>query len=76
MKTELRHIPALNCEIQFVVGTDAQDNFVIIDSAEPTDMWFHLSGHSSCHVIAKMPQDITLDKKQKLQKYSQNHVKK
>jgi len=67
MKTELRHIPALNCEIQFVVGTDAQDNFNIIDAAELTDMWFHLSGYSSCHVIAKMPQDIVLDKKQKLQ---------
>ena len=67
MKTELRHIPALNCEIQFLVGTDAQDNFNIIDASEPTDMWFHLHGHSSCHVIAKMPQDIALDKKQKLQ---------
>jgi phosphoketolase len=67
MKTELRNIPALNCEIQFVVGTDAQDNFNIIDAAELTDMWFHLSGYSSCHVIAKMPHDIALDKKQKLQ---------
>ena len=67
MKTELRHIPALNCEIQYLVGTDAQDNFDIIDTSDPTDMWFHLSGHSSCHVIAKMPQDIALDKKQKLQ---------
>lgn len=67
MKTELRHIPALNCEIQFLVGTDAHDNFNIIDASEPTDMWFHLSGYSSCHVIAKMPHDIALDKKQKLQ---------
>jgi predicted ribosome quality control (RQC) complex YloA/Tae2 family protein len=67
MKTEIRHIPALNGEIQFIVGTDAQDNFDIIDASEPTDMWFHLSGHSSCHVIAKMPHDIALDKKQKLQ---------
>jgi predicted ribosome quality control (RQC) complex YloA/Tae2 family protein len=66
MKTELRYIPALKCEIQFVVGSDAQDNFNIIDAAEPTDMWFHLSGHSSCHVIAKMPQDIELDKNYKL----------
>ena len=67
MKTELRLIPALNYEIQFIVGTDAQDNFDIIDASDPTDIWFHLSGHSSCHVIAKMPIDITLDKKQKLQ---------
>ena len=67
MKTELRYIPALKCEIQFVVGSDAQDNFNIIDAAEPTDMWFHLSGYSSCHVIAKIPQEIALDKKQKLQ---------
>jgi hypothetical protein len=67
MKIEARYIPALKREIPYLLGTNAQDNFDIIDESEPTDMWFHLANTSSCHVIAKMPQDITLDKKQKQQ---------
>lgn len=67
MKIEPRYIPALEREIPFLVGTYARDNFEIIDESEPTDLWFHLSDTSSCHVIAKMPQDIKLDKKQKMQ---------
>jgi predicted ribosome quality control (RQC) complex YloA/Tae2 family protein len=67
MKIEQRNIPALQREIIYLVGMNAQDNFYIIDAAEPTDLWFHLSDYSSCHVIAKLPPDIQLDKKQKLQ---------
>ena len=66
MKIESRYIQSINREIPYLVGTNAQDNFDIIDESDLTDIWFHLSEHSSCHVIAKMPQDITLDKKQKL----------
>ena len=66
MKIESRYIQSINREIPYLVGTNAQDNFDIIDESDLTDIWFHLSEHSSCHVIAKMPQDIKLDKKQKL----------
>jgi len=67
MRIESRYIQSLNREIPYLVGANAQDNFDIIDESEDFDLWFHLSQHSSCHVIAKMPQDIKLDKKQKLQ---------
>lgn len=67
MKIESRHIQSLNREITYLIGTNAQDNFDIIDESDEDDMWFHLSDYSSCHVIAKMPQDIKLDKKQHLQ---------
>ena len=67
MKIESRYIQSLNREIPYLVGTNAQDNFDIIDESEEDDLWFHLSDYSSCHVISKMPQDIKLDKKQKLQ---------
>lgn len=67
MKIEAKYIQSLNREIPYLIGSNAQDNFDIIDESEPTDMWFHIAGQSSCHVIAKMPQDIKLDKKQKLQ---------
>ena len=35
-------IPKLNQEIEFVVGKNAQENFDIIEEAEPHDIWFHV----------------------------------
>ena len=51
-------IPKLNIEVEFVVGKNAQDNFNIIDDAEPHHIWFHIEGHSSCHVIAKLEEPL------------------
>lgn len=51
-------IPKLNIEVEFVVGKNAQDNFDIIDDAEPHHIWFHIEGHSSCHVIAKLEEPL------------------
>lgn len=67
MKIENRLISALNQEIEFKVGQNANDNFNIIDSSNPNDLWFHLSGESSSHVIACLPANKKLDKKQKRQ---------
>jgi predicted ribosome quality control (RQC) complex YloA/Tae2 family protein len=51
-------IPKLNQEIEFVVGKNAQENFDIIEEAEPHDIWFHVEGMPSCHVIAKVARDF------------------
>lgn len=67
MKIENRLIAALNQEIEFKIGQNANDNFDIIDSSNPSDLWFHLSGESSSHVIASLPFNQKLDKKQKRQ---------
>ena len=64
MKTEVLFIPAVNKEITFTIGENAQDNFDIIDDAHPNDLWFHIHNESSCHVIASMPRDEKLNKKQ------------
>ena len=74
MRVELRYIHSLNREITYIVGTNAHDNFDIIDESDDQDLWFHLSDYSSCHVVAKMPQDITLDKKQKIQIIKQGAI--
>lgn len=39
--------------IQYIIwiGQNKQDNFDIIDSAKPTDIWFHVENMPSCHVI-------------------------
>ena len=49
-------------EIEYKVGSNAQENHDIIDAADPEDLWFHISGCASCHVICKIPENIN-DKK-------------
>jgi len=49
--------------VVFEIGENAQDNFDIIDRAKPEDLWFHVQGFSSSHVIAKIA-NYDLDKKQ------------
>jgi predicted ribosome quality control (RQC) complex YloA/Tae2 family protein len=53
-------------EIEYKVGSNAQDNHDIIDAADPEDLWFHISGCASCHVICKIPD--TIDNKKILHK--------
>ncbi len=67
MKTESKFIQSLNNTVEFKIGQSAQDNFDIIDESNPNDLWFHLYGESSCHVIATINTEIKLDKKQKRQ---------
>jgi predicted ribosome quality control (RQC) complex YloA/Tae2 family protein len=53
----------LDKEITFYIGTNARDNFAVIDEGEPNDLWFHAEQVSSCHVIAVIPGDEMLTKK-------------
>lgn len=45
-------------DIIFYVGENATDNFKVIDSGNPTDLWFHAKENSSCHVVACIPSKI------------------
>jgi predicted ribosome quality control (RQC) complex YloA/Tae2 family protein len=62
MKTITRHIDSMNIDIEYIIGGNANENHEIIDNADPDDLWFHISGHPSCHVIGKVPSDIAIDK--------------
>jgi hypothetical protein len=42
----------------YYIGTNASDNFDVIDMGESNDYWFHANNCSSCHVVAKIPDDI------------------
>jgi len=64
MKTEIVHFCNIQREIIYYIGKNAQDNFDIIDNSEHSDIWFHIENESSCHVIAKIPQDIILSTKE------------
>jgi len=49
-----KYIARLNATITYFVGQNALDNFDIIDQSEDEDIWFHLEGASSGHVICKI----------------------
>jgi predicted ribosome quality control (RQC) complex YloA/Tae2 family protein len=58
IKFEEHYFPKLKHSICFTIGKNAQGNDEAISSAESEDIWFHLEGQSSCHVVAKIPQGL------------------
>jgi predicted ribosome quality control (RQC) complex YloA/Tae2 family protein len=51
MKEEIFHHNSV--EYIILIGQNKNDNFDIIDNANSTDIWFHVEGIPSCHVILK-----------------------
>jgi len=47
-----KYIPSLKKSIVYKIGSDAKNNFELIDAAHKHDMWFHVKNQSSCHIIA------------------------
>ncbi len=43
-----------NMVVTYYIGTNALDNFAVIDKGSPDDYWFHAKDVSSCHVVAKI----------------------
>jgi predicted ribosome quality control (RQC) complex YloA/Tae2 family protein len=43
--------------VVYYIGTNAMDNFAVIDKGSPDDYWFHAKDVSSCHVIAKIVEE-------------------
>lgn len=74
MKSIVRYIDSIKQDIEFKVGANAQENFDLIDASKPQDLWFHISANPSCHVVACLPEDLGLDKKQLLKVATQGAV--
>jgi predicted ribosome quality control (RQC) complex YloA/Tae2 family protein len=74
MKSKEIYIPKLSTEITYWIGSNAQDNFNIIEQAEPTDIWFHIGSHPSAHIIARISHLDKLDKKSLQQIVTQGAV--
>jgi predicted ribosome quality control (RQC) complex YloA/Tae2 family protein len=74
MKTITKFIDCLKLNIDFIIGSNAQDNHNIIDDADPEDIWFHISDRPSCHVICKIPTDVEINKKALLKIVKQGAV--
>ena len=64
------YVPSMDDRgVTFLVGQNAQDNHAIIDeSVSPQDLWFHLEGESSSHVVAKVPLEVNEIKDRKKRK--------
>lgn len=43
-----------DCTYTIRTGQNAQENWDLIESSEPNDIWFHVDGESSCHVVLTM----------------------
>jgi predicted ribosome quality control (RQC) complex YloA/Tae2 family protein len=59
MKTENIYINALKREVEFYIGKNQSENFDVIDKGSENDLWFHANNISSCHVVCKLPEEIT-----------------
>lgn len=57
-KIEEIYIPKLKQNISFLIGKNAKGNNEAISASDPEDIWFHLEGQSSCHVIARVPDEL------------------
>jgi predicted ribosome quality control (RQC) complex YloA/Tae2 family protein len=64
MKTVQRYIDAIRETVDFWVGENAADNDTLLDRADGGDLWFHVSGRPSCHVIARLGLDREYTKKE------------
>jgi predicted ribosome quality control (RQC) complex YloA/Tae2 family protein len=48
-------------DIEFVIGQNARENTQIVQDSSSEDIWFHAGdGISSCHVIAQIPDDDSI----------------
>ena len=53
-----------NTKLIYFIGQNSQDNYDLVHRSKPNDWWFHIANISSCHVVANIPTEISLDKKQ------------
>ena len=50
----------MNTELDYVIGKDAEQNTELILESEPHDVWFHLDGVPSAHLILRNPEEFSL----------------
>ena len=55
MKEETIYFDNIVFDVVYYIGTNAKDNFEVIDKGEPDGYWFHAKDVSSCHVVCNIP---------------------
>lgn len=75
MKKIVFHFDSFNNDIEYIIGQNASENFKIIDDTindannnaisdahndvNKFAMWFHIDGYPSCHVICRIPDNLS-----------------
>jgi predicted ribosome quality control (RQC) complex YloA/Tae2 family protein len=65
MKTQNMILPLSKTQIKFDIGQNKEENSLIISQSASNDYWFHLQNDSSCHVIAHIPAEVKISRKDK-----------
>jgi predicted ribosome quality control (RQC) complex YloA/Tae2 family protein len=73
MKVIKKYIQSLKTDVTYNIGENSQENFDLIDKSHADDIWFHVQGFSSGHVVASI-YGLELDKKQLRQIITQGAV--
>ena len=55
MKTQEVLINKIGEIILYKIGTNAQENWDLIDESGEDDLWFHVNELPSCHVVTSLP---------------------
>jgi len=58
MKTEI--FTYGSAEYTINIGKNKDENWQLIDNASGTDIWFHIDGQPSCHVVLNNDQKVKL----------------
>jgi predicted ribosome quality control (RQC) complex YloA/Tae2 family protein len=58
MKEQIVYFDNIVDDVTYYIGTNARDNFDVIDMGRPNDIWFHAKDVSSCHVVVHVPDFI------------------
>lgn len=74
MKQVSVYIDCIKSTIDYSIGGNAKENFELIDNAMPNDLWFHVDGLPSEHVIASIPEAMAIDRKERLKIAKQGAV--
>lgn len=51
MKEEVFESQYDECTFRIRTGQSDKENWELIDDSEQNDIWFHVEGHPSCHVV-------------------------
>jgi predicted ribosome quality control (RQC) complex YloA/Tae2 family protein len=65
MKTHSVYIDKIKSSITFLVGGCAEENVQLIDLSHPYDLWFHINGRPSCHVVTQLQEEPTWTRKER-----------
>lgn len=49
--------------VVYRVGQNAEENWILIKQSQDSDMWFHLYGHPSPHVIMSVPLHLHMERR-------------